>query len=138
MAPGTQPVPQPSIQNIAASIPFNHQLQGSNNRQVMPSLDCQCHPQPSLPHAPSEAGAVVPCVNIQHQTGIASGTQHQPNVHPTAAIAPMRPVSHDNQQSSHLHQGSNIAERHVLLQGIRNEMGGPQVCQYSNVQCYPH
>lgn len=121
MAPETQPVPQPSIQNIA---PFNHQLQGSNNRQVMQSLDCQYHPQPSLPHA-SEADAVVPCMNIQYQTGIASGTQHQPNVHPTAAIAPMRPVSHDNQQSSHLHQSTNVAERHVLLQGMRNEMGGP-------------
>ena len=133
MAPETQPVPHPSIQNIAASIPFNYQLQGSNNRQLMPSLDCQYHPQPSLPHA-SEADAVVPSVNIQYQTGIASGTQHQPNVHPTAAIAPMRPVSHDNQQPSHLYQSTNIAEGHVLPQGMRNEIGGPQVCQYSTVK----
>ena len=124
MPPETQPVPQPSIQNIAASIPFNHQLQGSNNRQVMQSLDCQYHPQPSLRHA-SEADAVVPCVNIQYQTGIPSGTQHQPNVHPTAAIAPMRPVSHENQQSSHLHQSTIMAEGHVLQQGMRNEIGGP-------------
>lgn len=124
MAPEPQPVPQPLIQNIAASIPFNHQLQGSSNRQVMQSLDCQHHSQSSLPHA-FEADAVVPCVNIQYQTGIASGTQHQPNVHPTAAIAPMRPVSHDNQQSSHLHQNTNVAEGHVLLQGMGNEMGGP-------------
>ena len=137
MAPETQPVPQPPIQNIAASIPFNHQLQGFNNRQVMQTLDCQHHSQPSLPHA-SEADAVVSCVNIQYQTGIPSGTQHQRNVQPTAAIAPMRPVPHDNPQSSHLHQSTNVVERHVLLQGMRNEIGGPQVCQYSTVKCYPH
>lgn len=93
-----QPPPHPSIQNTAAEA-FHLNVQAPNYTPAEPALDYQYPTQSSLPASQSvfrsQDDAVVPAsVNIQYQ----AVQSQQAVTHPTAAIAPMRPVpSHDQQ-----------------------------------------
>lgn len=82
-----QPAPQPTLQNPSTeAIHFN--VQAPSCREAAPVLDYYVHQ--------TKDDAVVPSVNIQKQS-LPSVQNPQVATHPTAAIAPMRPASQDQQ-----------------------------------------
>ena len=118
MAPQTQSAPHPSFQNTTTEA-LNSHMRDTNHRHVIPSLDCHYQPQPSMLPT-SDTDSVVPCVNLQYQTNMALADQHQPNVHPTAAIAPMRPVS--NTEKRLLRQQERKVTQPAMSEGMDKDL----------------
>jgi len=121
LVPQTHHVPHPLVQNTIAEA-FNTNLQGTNYRQAIPTLDHQ-YQQQVLQPAPDvgcrcQDEAVVPSVNNQHHANMPSA-HNQPNVvHPTVAIAPMRPVASEDQQLPVMERG--MVKNIRFLRGLKN------------------
>ena len=116
-----QHVPQPSLHNPTTEA-FHLSEHVLSCRQAAPALGYQYHPQsctlasesaPSLSLRPVQDDAVVPAsaVNIPIQQNQQAAT------HPTAAIAPMRTVSDQQDQQPLCQQERNVVEP-VISKGI--------------------
>ena len=131
MTPQTNRLHHPSVQNARVDA-FSANVQGTNYlRQVdIPALDYQYQPHSTVPA--SEAGfrsqdeAVVPSMNIQYQANMGLA-QNQPNlVHPTAAIAPMRPFPDDDQQLPRQQEGR--ADELTMSSGMHKDLWKVPLC----------
>ncbi|KAL9960546.1 hypothetical protein ACROYT_G034019 [Oculina patagonica] len=110
-----QPPSHPPIENKTVEA-FHLNLQAPISTPAAPALDYQYPPQSNLPAAKSafriQDDAVVPAsVNIQYQ----AAQSQQAATHPTATIAPMRLIQHQDQQPV-CHQEGDIMEP-VISQG---------------------
>lgn len=109
-----QPAPHPSLDNPATEA-FHFNEQAPSYRQATSALGYQYHPQSNPPQSAlrGQEDAVVPAsaVNIPVQQN------QQAVTHPTAAIAPIRPASNQQDQQPLGQQQGNITEP-VISKGI--------------------
>ena len=101
-----QPVPPHSyVQNATAEV-LNANVQGAaNHTQAKTALNHRLQPHST------QDDAVVPCMTlIQHQANMGFAPNQQNAVHPTAAIAPMRTLSDDDDKQPRCQQQGNMTE----------------------------